>query len=147
MVRAVTIGRTVPASHEFGVTRISSTGGDRHVTRNTPCQQCPWRIDVPVGTFPARAFEISAHTAYDAAFETFACHMAGAEHPATCAGFLLRHSTHNLGVRMAQMAGRMDLSKLSDGGTPVYRTYREMAEANGVDPNHPTLEPIRGNGD
>jgi len=145
MTRRTTIKGTKIASDEYGVTSIETSGGRKHVARKTPCEQCPWREDVPTGVFPAEAYRHSAHTAYDAAMSTFACHMAGAQHPATCAGFLLRHGAHNLSVRIALSGERIDLDKISDGGFPIYETYRDMAVANGVDPDDPVLKPVRGN--
>lgn len=147
MARQVKVRETRVVSDEYGVSKLEVSGEGRHLARKTPCEQCPWRTDVPTGVFPALAYVESAPTAYDMADETFSCHMAGAEHPATCAGFLLRHSYHNLSVRLALIGMRLDLSKITDGGFPLYRSYREMAIANGVDPEDPVLAPVRGDDD
>lgn len=141
----VKIGRTVKCSEEFGVTSLTVLDSVAHIHRDKPCEQCPWRKDVPTGVFPAKAFKTSAQTAYDAAFSTFACHMSGKKMPATCAGFLMRHGEHNLSVRFSQGNERIDLDRVSDGGFPLYETYREMAIANGVAPNDPVLAEVRGN--
>lgn len=102
----------------------------------TPCEQCPWRVD-QTGSFPAEAFRLSALTAYDMAQNVFACHMAGAENPKTCAGFLLRGGDDNLAVRMGRAGGRyMDVE---DGGHELHESYRAMSVANGVDPSDPIL--------
>ncbi|MCW4649297.1 DUF6283 family protein [Pseudomonas aeruginosa] len=95
-----------------------------------------------MGEFPAEAFRISAHTAYDLAKETFACHSSGAEKPATCAGFLLKGADHNLAIRMAYLEGRLT-ADFEDGGHALFESYREMAIANGVDPDDPVLKPCR----
>lgn len=113
-------------------------GGEGY--RKKPCDECPWRSDLPTGVFPPEAFRISAHTSYDMADTTFACHMQGKENPATCAGFLLR-SDHNLAVRMALANGK--LKPLEEPGVPLYDSYRQMAEANGVAPDDPILERSR----
>jgi hypothetical protein len=109
--------------------------------RREPCPTCPWRVDA-VGEFPAEAFRHSANTAYDMAMNTFACHSSGAAKPATCAGFLLRGSAHNMGVRLGLAMGRYRLD-VTDGGHELHASYRDMAEANGVDPNDPVLAPCR----
>jgi hypothetical protein len=123
---------------------VSYEGKGDHMHR--PCEQCPWRKDVPTGTFPAEAFRISAPTSYDAATRMFACHMSGADGrmPATCAGFLLANSVNNIGVRMKMAMGTLDMSKVS-ADMELYESYRAMAEANGVDPDDPALKPCRGN--
>lgn len=127
--------------HFYGVTQLRG-GGDRH--RRKPCEQCPWRADLPTGVFPPQAFRESAPTAYDMAMSTFSCHMSGKERPATCAGFLFRHSVNNMQVRQRLLHSAGWPEHVSDGGFPIYKTYREMAIANGVDPDDPVLKPIRG---
>ncbi|PIG96912.1 DUF6283 family protein [Deinococcus sp. UR1] len=107
-----------------------------------PCPTCPWRVDA-TGEFPAEAFRHSAPTAYDMAQNVFSCHTAGTERPRTCAGFLLRGAAHNMAVRMSVLAGRLNLSEISDGGHQLHDSYRAMAEANGVHPNDPVLTPCR----
>lgn len=121
---------------------VTVSGGDgRH--RRTPCRECPWRIE-NAGSFPAEAFRISAPTAYDMADRTFACHMAGTEHPATCAGALLSTGAdHNLKVRMALMAGRFAWDQVSAADAELHASYVAMAIANGVDPDDPILRPCR----
>ncbi len=110
--------------------------------RRQPCEQCPWRRDLPTGVFPAEAFRISAHTAYDAAMEQFACHVSGKDKMATCAGFLLANAANNLGVRLKKSCDRIDPSEISSP-YPLYDSYRAMAVANGVDQDDPVLAPCR----
>jgi hypothetical protein len=129
-----------PAGPDHQVVTVSGGPTGRYCKK--PCAQCPWRID-QTGKFPAEAFEHSARTAYDMDTHTFACHMAGAESPATCAGFLLRGSTHNMSVRISLMRGNIDLRSVSDGDNELHPNYRQMAEANGVDPNSPALKKCR----
>lgn len=145
--RIVERGEMRPCSDEFGVVSLTTRGGGAALARMRPCDECPWRKDVPTGRFPADAFRESAQTAYDMASSTFGCHMSSEDAPATCAGFLLRHATHNLGVRLSLMQGRLDLQRLNDAGLEIYETYREMAVANGVAPEDPVLIPVRGNDD
>lgn len=119
---------------------VTVTGGGARYRREV-CEQCPWRID-QTGSFPAEAFRHSANTAYDMATHTFACHMNGADKPATCAGFLLRGSTHNLAVRLRLVRELIDLGQVRET-VPLHDSYRAMAIANGVDATDPVLEPCR----
>lgn len=121
---------------------VTCTGGE-FLYRKTPCAECPWRRDSPVGEFPAEAFRLSAKSAYDMASTTFACHMSGKVRPAICAGFLMRGAHHNLSMRLARSRGALDPSLLSEEGVELYDNYREMAEANDVDPADPALAPCR----
>jgi len=134
-----------PASAEYGVASLRTKHSPKMAVCHKPCAQCPWRKDVPTGVFPAEAYRLSAPTAYDAAMSTFACHMKGRK-AVTCAGFMMRHSENNLAVRLNQTTGRVDLRKVTDGGFPLYRSYTDMAVANGVDPKDPVLKPVRANG-
>ena len=112
--------------------------------RRTPCDGCPW-IVANTGDFPAEAFKHSAGTAFDASMHTFACHESGQKAPATCAGFLLRNSVHNLAVRLQQSKGVIDLAAVSDGGHELHDSYRDMAVANGVPPDDPAIADCRAN--
>ena len=123
MKRKVTIGKTRVCSPEYGVTTLTTSGGSAHITRLKPCEQCPWRKDVPTGRFPAQAYRESAPTAYDAAFSTFACHMSGSAAPATCAGFLLRHATHNLAVRLLEKGTRCTIPAKTCGMGEFDRSF------------------------
>lgn len=136
------------------ITRRQPAGPDHQVVtvkgaswgyRREPCEQCPWRID-QTGGFPAEAFVLSAHTAYDAAVETFACHMSGQDKPATCAGFLLQNAEHNLLVRLRLADGRIDPTLISTR-VALHKDYVAMAIANGVPADHPALNDCRGNDD
>lgn len=126
------------AGRNHQVLQVHGRGG----YQRRPCAECPWRIDAPVGAFPAEAYRISAHTAYDGAMETFGCHMAGAENLSTCAGFLLMNSLNNIGRRLSERLGRLDMSQVSSP-VPLYPSYRAMAENNGVSPDDPRLQPCR----
>jgi hypothetical protein len=133
-----------PCGPDHQVVTVSRPAdGPAHTFRREVCAECPWRKDSPIGAFPVEAYRHSARTATDMAGSTFACHMSGSEKPATCAGFLLSDSAyHNMIVRLARMRNRM-LPEQVERTAPTYRTYREMAEANGVDPNDPALRECR----
>lgn len=140
---------TVPAPTE--ITEIRSAGPfDQVVTveggggafRKTPCSGCPWVKDND-GSFPAEAFRHSAPTAYDMSIRIFGCHESGTTRPAACAGFLLQGADHNLAVRLALLRGRIDPSKLNDGGRELHPCYASMAIANGVISTDPVLRPCR----
>ena len=132
------------------ITRVRAAGPDHQVVTveggrsgycRKPCQDCPWRKDA-VGIFPAEAFRHSAATAYDMSERVFSCHTAGAERTKACAGFLLSGADHNLAVRLMHMRGEL-AEPISDGGHALFASYREMAEANGVDPADPVLARCR----
>lgn len=132
---------------EFAVTTLNVKATGKHVKRRKPCASCPWRKDAPIGAFPAEAFRHSAATAYDGAFNTFACHESGAEKPATCAGFLLRNARNNIGVRLGLSYDRLTLDDVTDAGVELYDSYEAMAVANGVDPLDPVLDQCRADDD
>lgn len=132
-----------PAGPCHQVVTIKSERKGNRTYRRKPCSDCPWRKDAKIGEFPVEAYQHSARTAYDMAQETFACHQSGTDKPATCAGFLLRGAAHNLSVRLGLMEGMIDLHEVSDDGIDLYDSYRDMAIANGVDPDDERLKPCR----
>lgn len=110
----------------------------KHAT--TPCAECPWRTDVPTGKFPPERYVALAATSYDLAGTVFACHMSKEGGEFACAGFLLQSSVHNMVCRMARQTFDVRSSH------QLFRTYREMAIANGVAANHPALRNCRDDG-
>lgn len=129
------ITRIRPADDNNQVVTVE--GGSGRAYRRQPCSKCPWRVDA-TGEFPAEAFRHSASTAYDMAQTTFGCHESGSRKPATCAGFLLRGSDHNLAVRLGLMSGRYK-QDVTDAGVELHQNYRAMALANGVSVDDPAL--------
>lgn len=117
-------------------------GGPDHAYRRKPCGTCPWRVDA-VGEFPAEAFRHSTITAYDMGQSEFACHSSGIEKPATCAGYLLNGSAHNLLTRVKDSQGKYDWDSITDGGVELFSNYRAMAIANGVGPDEECLKRCR----
>lgn len=108
-----------------------------------PCAECPWRTDVSTGRFPPGRYEALASTVYDMARKIFACHKSAEGQETLCAGFLLQGSLHNFTVRRALSTGEIDLEGLTDGGYPLFPTYRSMAIANGVKRRAPELRECR----
>lgn len=138
MLKAPRIVDVRPAGPEHQVVTVV---GGKGSYRRQPCPKCPWRTDA-VGEFPAESFRHSANTAYDMSQHVFSCHDSGTKKPATCAGFLLRGADNNLAVRLAYMSGRLE-GDVTDGGCELHDSYRDMAVANGVDPEDPVLKPCR----
>lgn len=108
--------------------------------QRAPCSNCPWRKDVAPHEFDVARFRDLAGTAYDMAHKVFTCHKSKDEKPVVCAGFLLRGADNNLTVRFNY---RHAQGQVEDAGLALYENYREMAIANGVDPDDPALIPCR----
>lgn len=141
--RTTRVERVRIADSKNAVITVLTKGGDKTLHRHEVCEECPWRKDRPCGAFPAEAYRLSATVAHDAGTSTFACHMSGSVKPQTCAGFLLSHNAdHNLAVRFAESAGRIDRSKIKKT-VETYRTYTDMAVANGVPADDPAIAKCR----
>jgi hypothetical protein len=104
--------------------------------RKRPCEECPWRLDAEPGQFPPERYRALTVTARDMTSQVFACHKSppGQEHG--CAGYLVQFR-HNLSVRLR------GLKHPVSSAAPLFATYRDMAIANGVDPDDPCLEGTR----
>lgn len=101
----------------------------------SPCDECPWRRDTPIGRFPPSKFEeLQSTVAQDFGSGFFACHKTAEDDdmddPAVCAGYLLGDGVRNIHVRLAAVTGRLDLRSVRSQ-VPLYETFAEMAEANG----------------
>lgn len=150
-MRKSSIVQTRPADDRHRVVSVETTDaeGAGPAYRRRPCEAhddqpaCPWRLDATPGEYPPEVYRLSARTAYDQAMHTFGCHQSTPERPQDCAGFLLRNAEHNARVRLWKTSGA-DLSDVHSD-VPLYDSYRDMAVANGVDPDDPALERCRGN--
>ena len=111
-----------------------------------PCQECPWKRESPVGHFPPERYAKLAQTACDMERKIFQCHQTSDGKPLVCAGFLERGADHNLTIRLAYMRGEIE-KKDRSGGYHLYEDYREMAIANGVPSDHPSLAQCRSKQD
>ncbi len=117
-----------------------------------PCADCPFRLDAPVGHFPACRYEAlrgtsstpAGHPGFGAPM--FACHATPEGRETACAGWLAIEGHAHVGVRMAVATGRLDPSSLvpGDDWPELFPSFLAMAEANGVPPDHPALAPCRG---
>jgi hypothetical protein len=122
---------------------VHTVEGGRGTYRRSPCATCPWRKDA-VGEFPASAFLHAANTGTDGAhfssdaMNTFGCHSSGLTKPATCAGYILR-ATDAIGWRLALAIEKFDPAKVDDCGLDLFGSYYEMAVANGVPSDDPTI--------
>lgn len=137
--KPVVILKATPADENNQVVTIQ---GGAALFRKEPCPGCPWKKKND-GNFPAEAFRISAPTSYDMADRQFGCHESGKEKPATCAGFLLRNSANNLASRLSVSRKELDYSQIEEGPDELHDSYKEMAIANGVDPDDPVLARCR----
>lgn len=108
-----------------------------------PCNECPWRTDVPTHRFKPERYRNLASSAEDLSFILFACHKTNDGKEVACAGFLLRGATHNMAVRLARSRGDLKDGDVSDGGYPLFENYRAMAVANGVAQRDPALKYVR----
>lgn len=138
-----TVTQQRPAGSVWGVTSVDYQGPP--AAQRSPCagtERCPWRRDAVPGAFPAEAFRLSAPTSYPDSDRRFGCHSSSVEAPRVCAGWLLRGASGNQQVLELLEAGLIQVPTLP-AGVELYYDYVEMAVANGVAEDDPTLAPIR----
>jgi hypothetical protein len=99
--------------------------------KRTPCAECPWRRDVPTGTWPAERFQKLARTCRDDGWACMACHKSREGEELPCAGFVIVQRMDSIGVRLAVWRGM----KLEDYATDVelFGSFEEMLAANDVE--------------
>lgn len=96
-----------------------------------PCQECPWRKDVPPGTWLPERFQNLAYTCQDDGTAMMACHKSRDGEEVPCAGFLVSVGYDSIGVRLAVFKGTVQLDDY-EAPAPLYATFDEMLAANGV---------------
>ena len=103
-----------------------------------PCAECPWRRDAQRGKFPRRRYLELRDTCIPGGMpgKLFACHMSPEGGEVACAGMLLVVGERLTRVRMMILRGLLDLTRLSSD-VPLYSSFDEMAEANGLPPPPP----------
>jgi len=102
-----------------------------------PCAECPWRVDVEPGQFPAHRYDALQGTVGAAGLEApigapmFACHVSTEGRERACAGWLAVAGRDHLGVRVVVAVGRIPAGALDPGaGWPeLHRDYGEMVAA------------------
>lgn len=112
------------------------------LARKKPCENCPWRKDVAPGEFDQDRYRELARCGEDMSLVLFTCHKSTEIDPVVCAGFLERGATHNLSVRLALMANRLQPMDRS-GGHDLYPNYRAMAVAQGIHADDPAMARCR----
>ena len=88
--------------------------------RGRPCDECPWRLDVPRGAYPVipRALNEQAAVAQGhvpLGAPLVACHKSPVGRDVICAGWLAVEGHSHLGVRLLVIAGRILATALEPG--------------------------------
>lgn len=112
------------------------------MTCRVPCNECPWRKDVPVGRFSPARYAALERTCQQRMAPVFACHKTKEGNDRACVGYLLRDGENNLRVRLWQIRSRHGDAAPHEQVSPetlssptkLYDSFYEMAEANGWRP-------------
>lgn len=108
-----------------------------------PCKTCPYRTDVPAGTWHWSEFEnLLQQDAYELGGSTFACHMHGKlpkDQRGFCIGWLLDQRQRNvpsIQLRLTLCVSTEAAQQLEEARSPVgvkmYGSIAAMCRANGV---------------
>ena len=102
-----------------------------------PCGSCPYRVDVPIGTWHREEFEnLLANDADELNGGVFGCHrfrlrIKDAE---VCAGWFLDQTRRGIpSIKLRLVLMRLDEQPVvTNGGHELYSTLKKMCLANGV---------------
>lgn len=102
-----------------------------------PCGSCPYRTDVPVGTWHRSEFEnLLANDRSEMGGNVFGCHRfrLRPEEADVCAGWYLDQQRRGYpSIRLRLLLTTIDdMPTVTDGGHPLYRTMQAMCLANEV---------------
>lgn len=111
-----------------------------------PCGSCPYRVDVPVGTWHREEFEnLLANDADELSGGVFGCHRfrLRPEKAEVCAGWFLDQKRRGFpSIQLRLMLMRLaEQPVVTDGGHELYGTMKKMCLANGV--RRARLRPVR----
>lgn len=105
-----------------------------------PCKTCPYRRDVPVGTWHKSEFEnLLAHDKDEVRGNQFGCHQYRTqpeEERKPCVGWLLdqrNRGTPSIRLRITlctHQDARTQYEEMTDGGNELYESIEEMARVN-----------------
>lgn len=105
-------------------------------TTREPCASCPYRTDVPAGTWHPEEFENLKAQDANQFGAIFACHATRKTGPQVCGGWLLDQRSRGapcISLRLA-MATKPDAVKayqgVTDGGSYLYESIEAMCAAN-----------------
>ena len=112
-----------------------------------PCSSCPYRQDVPAGTWHRDEFvQLLKNDADPHRGAVFGCHKGKRAEPEkmqVCGGWLLdqkKRGIPSIGLRIDMIAkpeAVKALDEITDGGAPVYPSIAAMCRANGVRAKRP----------
>lgn len=94
-----------------------------------PCNECPWRRDVPVGRFSPERFRALRSTVGQGFNPLFACHKTEEGSDNTCVGYLLVDGMQNFAARLAHAQGLFKWRDLKSDA-PLYESHKEMERVN-----------------
>ncbi len=109
------------------------------MSKLTPCDSCPWRVETVAGDIPAFRIEkaralLDSTCGPDDGFRSImACHMSYEEHSVICLGYLVREGHRNIGVRLDVYNGKCPNPMAVDAaieaaGIELHETYAEVLE-------------------
>lgn len=105
-------------------------------TTREPCASCPYRIDVPPGTWHPEEFENLKAQDANQFGSVFGCHATRKTGPQVCGGWLLDQRNRGapcISLRLALMTkpeAATAYEQVTDGGFELYESIEEMCAAN-----------------
>jgi len=115
------------------ITTGSIRGKVRSNEHRSPCNNCPWRKDAPMGYWHPKHFRDVWYDCQDDGLGLMLCHKSkAAKRPIICAGYALIVGFDSIGLRISASKGEFVPGNYSAKGIPLHRSFKAMMVAQGL---------------
>ncbi len=115
------------------ITTSSISGKVRADEKRSPCNDCPWRKDAPLGYWHPKHFRDVWFNCQDDGLHLMLCHKSKvAKRPIICAGYALIIKFNSIGLRFSAISGEFVPENYSAKGIPLHRSFKAMMVAQGL---------------
>ena len=102
-------------------------------TKRSPCEDCPWRTDAPVGYWHKSNFKRLWNKCQDDGLHVMLCHKSRKlKEKRICAGYAIVLGFESIGLRLAAHKGQFDPNDYHANGIALHPSFEAIMKAQGI---------------
>ena len=102
-------------------------------TKHSPCADCPWRNDAPVGFWHKSNFKKLWKNCQDDGLRLMLCHKSRkSRKKQICAGYAIVLGYESIGLRLAAFEGQFDPNDYDANGIALHPSFAAIMKAQGI---------------
>ena len=102
-------------------------------TKRSPCADCPWRKDAPVGFWHKSNFNKLWKNCQDDGLRLMLCHKSRkSRKKQICAGYAIVLGYESIGLRLAAISGQFDPNDYDANGIVLHPSFEAIMKAQGI---------------